>query len=177
LIGGAHRSTFGVPAQDGATYSDIGVGGLVTFDVTEPLNIHVAPYPGDPQKIDNPDHFDNYYSHAFNNMVTAVGEAPPPSNDPIDEIIFGLQDFNVFGMPLFKDKVVVMDATDLNQFAIGGVSFDNINNTMLNTSVHDASTADTNPAVPASEYHIQTTYADFSRFTQTEGATNGPNTA
>ncbi|MEM6854049.1 MAG: dockerin type I domain-containing protein [Planctomycetota bacterium] len=154
LVAKETADAIGLPLAAGVEFGDVGVGGIDFFNVSEPINIHLAPFIspfGGGQGIDDPVNFSSTYDQVFTNLRTQVAQANSGT------FLGGL---DVFGMPLFQGKTVTLDPRPLH-----------VGETEFTTSVYDSGSL---PAdLPAADLHIQTTYADFSRFTTTTGG-EGP---
>lgn len=169
--------TFGVqrlPASGGGlvSFDDVGVGGSTSFNVSESLSVHLAPF------------------HPSTNLgpLTQIGDPPPVDYNQSSAVlhsqigplnpILELANVDVFGMPVMAGKVVVMDPKPVNAFVSGGVP------DTMRTYLYDPGTpfhptqADSNPGIPASSHHVQLSYASFDRFTRvTPSGTTGPTLA
>ncbi|WP_221435490.1 dockerin type I repeat-containing protein [Algisphaera agarilytica] len=155
LLAKETADALGVPLASGVEFGDVGVGGIDYFNVSENINIHLAPFLapfGVGADIDNPATFTQTYNQVFTNIRAQVAQQNS------DTFIGGL---DVFGMPLFQGKTVTMDSRRFNGGEIEVTDVNVYNSGQLPNSVPDA------------DFHIQTTYADFSRFTQTTGG-EGP---
>ncbi|BAM03158.1 hypothetical protein [Phycisphaera mikurensis] len=119
LLGPTTARSFGLDTVPGATFADVGVGGLDFFDISETFSLELADYDsaiaGD---LDDPTRFASTYLHRFEDLRAAVGPrgdaSPGAPRDPIDDLIGSLSEFNVFGTPLMKDKLAVFDSRGLN---------------------------------------------------------------
>lgn len=138
-------------------FEDVGVNGSETFSVSEPLYIAIAPF-NLSVDINNPDTVSVVYDQTFGPLRTQIGGIVHPLLPGLD----------IFGMPAMQGKVVVMDPKPLNSFP------DVLD--LMRTYVYDPGTpfdpaqVDTNPGIPATNRHVQLSYADFERFTQTSPA-------
>jgi hypothetical protein len=148
---GVQRAQFnGFPV----VFEDVGVGGSDTFNVSEPLYIGVAPYTPSVD-INNPATASLVYDQTFGPLRAQVGGSANP-------LLLGL---DIFGMPAMQGKVVVMDPKPLDTFA-----------DLMRTYVYDPGTPfdpgqeATDPGIPATNRHVQLSYASFDRFTQTTPA-------
>ncbi|NBC10961.1 MAG: hypothetical protein GVY24_04395 [Planctomycetes bacterium] len=141
----------GVPMADGVAFGDVGVGGISFFDVSDDVMVRLAPFTPNAD-VDNPDTFTSTYDQSFGPLRMQVAQTLAGLTGPLD----------VFGMPVFQGKTVVMDARPVNQI-IG----------TINTTVHDS--GDTSAFVPPAHLTIPTTYADFAPFTTvTPSGAQGP---
>ena len=147
---GVQRAQFG---GSDVMFEDVGVGGSAVFKVSEPLYISLAPF-SPLADINNPITESDVYDQTFGPLRTQVG-----GNVTL------LGGIDILGMPTMQGKVVVIDPKPLDTF------FD-----LLRTYVYDPGTpfdvgqADTNPGIPATNRHVQLSYASFDRFTQTTPA-------
>ncbi|RME33791.1 MAG: hypothetical protein D6786_06770 [Gammaproteobacteria bacterium] len=157
--------TFGVgrlPATGGGLvlFEDVGIGGSTSFNVSESLSVHLAPFhpgtdlgplssAGDPPPAD--------YSQSSGLIHAQIGPLNPG---------LALANVDVFGMPVMTGKVTVMDPRPVNAFVSGG--FPDTMRTWLYDpgTAFDASQADSNPGIPATSHHVQLSYASFDRFTR-----------
>ncbi len=148
LISSDTADALGVPIDPGVVFSDVGVGGTEDFAVSTALDVHLAPFDlfGEID-IDNPASFASVYNHSFTNIRAQVG----PIDAPTNPLLSGL---DVFGMPVFAGKTVVMDNRSVNQVA-----------GTIRTDVYDS--VPNNPNVPITQRHVQLSYGDFARFTET----------
>lgn len=185
---------FNIPLEDGWLFEDVGVASTPTpFHITQPLEIRIAPYnfyvdidnppnPGVPNDPANYNYFNTVYNHAYYDMRAIVGpisHTTPVSQTPLDELADLLSQVNVFGMPLFKDKVAVFDARGLNSFVLSGDGWLGMEDPdafpMLQTYLYEPGTPfkegtiNSDPGIPQTQYHIRTNYADFTRFTRVTG--------
>ncbi len=198
LLGPTTAANFGLGTVPGATFADVGVGGLDFFDISDTIDIQLADYDNSRYaQLDNPATFNSVYNHPFSGVRAAVGprgdHAVGADVDPIDQIINATSEFNVFGTPLMKDKLAVFDNRGLNALfetpgndpkAIrdftslinldGGL--DNLQNLQLKTFIYDSPNAASprppaadQPAIPVFDAKIKTDYADFSNLTTTTG--------
>ncbi len=135
-------------------FEDVGVTGSATFNVSEPLHIALAPFTP-AVDINNPATASLVYDQTFGPLRAQIGGSANP-------LLLGL---DIFGMPAMRGKVVVMDPKPVDTFA-----------DLMRTYVYDPGTpfdpaqADSNPGIPATNRHVQLSYAAFDRFTQTTPA-------
>ncbi len=117
-LGPFTAANFLIPKQLGATFTDVGIGGTETFDISTPLNFAIAPATpsGSNNDIAN-------YSLQSSNIQAAV-DAADLSGDltDFDAFLAAYSEFNVFGMPLLEGRTMVIDARGLNAFALGDTS-------------------------------------------------------
>jgi hypothetical protein len=159
---GVVRATYG---GQPVVYEDVGVAGTDAFDVSEPLNIRIAPFHPDTD-VDNIDTYLTVYNQAMGSLRMQIGPTPAPS-DPL------LQNLDVFGISAMQGKVVVMDPTPVDTF------MDTMRTYVYNPGTpFDSAAADTDPGIPQTNRHIQLSYADFTRFTKvTPSGASGPTLA
>lgn len=151
LVSKETADAIGLPLDAGVEFGDVGVGGIDYFNVSQAVNIHLAPFIaplGGGADVDNPATFTTVYDQVFTPIRTQVAKTNS------DSFIGGL---DVFGMPLFQNKTVTMDVRRLHN---GELEF-------MENNVYDSGSVPV--GVPAADVHIQTTYADFARFTTTTG--------
>src|SRR4051812_6417655 len=120
------NNTVGIPNQmfngKPVIYEDVGVVGSDRFNVSQPISISIASYhPNTDQKISDAQDLYNangnsfsgvdlgFYNHTVNNVRATI---TPPSADGGESSATG--PLNVFGMPVMKNKVVVMDPRPVN---------------------------------------------------------------
>jgi len=148
----------GVPRAPGVVFEDVGVTGVDTFDVSEPLYVGIAPYTPSVD-INNPVTASAVYDQSFGPLRTEISEIGD-CTDPFD---IGVLD--IFGMPAMQGKVVVMDPKPLDTLL-----------DLMRTYVYDPGTPfdpgqlETNPGIPATNRHVPLHYAGFGRFTKTTPA-------
>lgn len=163
-------------------FEDVGVAGSDRFNVSVPIQISLAPYstPAAQSIADaestfsasNPASYSgvdlNVYNHAFGPIRAQVGpflgEDPNQANDnPL------LSDLDVFGTPLMKGKVVVMDPKPVENIISGNID----NGFTMNTYVYNpgtpfnSATKDTNPGIPRTTRTVKLSMGSFGPFTQT----------
>lgn len=158
IVSSATADALGIPLSPGATFKDVAIGGSTDFNVSQGVTVRLAP--SNSADVDNLATFQTVYNQVTNNVRLQVGPTNVPS-DPLGEPL------DVFGMPLLMGKTMVMDPKPLN--------IADPNNPFplpMNTYVYDhgtpfnPATADTNPGVPTTSHHVQLSYGDFGRFTQ-----------
>ncbi len=155
IIRPSFADALGVDELPGVTFSDVGLGGTVDFDVSEELIVRVAPNPfAEPTEVSS-------YNHNVGPLRTQIG--PPGPQDPL------LSDTNIFGMPAMVNKVTVIDPKPLNLLLTSGF----LEGDFISTYIYDPGTpfnpgtADTDPGIPTTSHHVQLSYGDFERFTET----------
>lgn len=144
-----------------ATYYDFGVVGAEDFNISEPLNISLAPFQPNAD-VDNPSDWQTVYNQTVGPIRTEVNRYPA------DDLIGPL---DIIGMPSMQNKVVVMDPTPVDTMA------DNMHTFVYNpgTPFHP-DTTDTDPGIPMVNNYVKLSYGDFSRFTETDPAGAQPPT-
>ncbi|MEA1950549.1 MAG: PEP-CTERM sorting domain-containing protein [Planctomycetota bacterium] len=151
LISDSTANMLEVPRLADVTFEDVGVAGTDEFAVSAELFVHLATFGGDTTGIDDPASFATTYNQQFGPVRTQLSQ---PSTVP------GLEGTDIFGMPLFIDKTVVMDMRAVNQI-LGTIV----------TSVHNS--GEVIAGLPAATRTVATSYGDFSRFTQTVQTSTG----
>jgi hypothetical protein len=159
------------PANTGplVVFSDVGVGGTEDFNVSEPVYVGLAPF-RDLLATEDPNYFENpaNYTHQFGPIQMQLAA---PATNPL------LEGLEVFGMPLFANKVVVIDPkpTDPNSNPDLGTMRTFVYNP---GTPFNPSTTTTNPGIPSVTQQIKLSYGDFGQFTQvTPVAAPGPTLA
>ena len=127
-------------------YEDVGVGGLDQFYESSPVYANMGPF------TDNFDGTDaTAYDQQFGPFPLQINTQPadPTLGDPLD----------IFGMPVMQGKVVVMDTTPVNELS-------NMRTYLYNpgTPFH-ASTATSDPGIPATSLHVKVSYSLLKRYT------------
>ncbi len=151
LLSDSTANMLEVPRLADVTFEDVGIAGADEFGVSDELFVHLATFGGDTTGIDDPASFATTYNQQFGPLRAQISQ---PTTIP------GLEGTDVFGMPLFIDKTVVMDMRAVNQ----------ILGTMV-TSVHNS--GEVIAGLPAATRTVATSYGDFSRFTQTLQTSTG----
>ena len=144
LISHETAEAFALQRLPDITFEDVGVGGAEEFDVSTELFVHLATFGGDTTLIDNLASFSTIYNQQFGQLRGQISE---PSTNPL------LGGLDVFGMPLFAAKNVVMDMRAANEIT-GNIV----------TSVNNSGVAVL--GLPAPDLRVATSYGDFARFTQ-----------
>jgi hypothetical protein len=152
------RNNSPIPRESGVTFHDIAIGGTVAFEVTPPLRMRIASSAA--SNVDLLSQYETVYNQAYGPMRLQVGPhiegeilEPPP---------------NVFGMPVMMGKTVVIDpSVNLAQLSFQQTYIYNPG-TPFNPGA-----VDTNPGIPNTSHHVQLSYGDFARFTETIGG-EGP---
>jgi hypothetical protein len=142
---------------DGADviFSDVGVGGSDDFFVSQPLHFATAKF-NDFADVDNIETYSEVYSSTRGPVRLQVGPQPPPV-DPL------LGSLDVFGMPMIKNRVMVMDARPTNQPL-------ELLNTMATYlyepgTAYDALNLDFEPGIVPVDRLVRVSKASFDRFT------------
>lgn len=138
------------------TYDDIGVGGTETFHVSTPYYISLAPF-NDYTDIESP----AAYNHTFGPIRMQIA-APVPLGSQ-------LAGLDVFGMPVFAGKVVVINPQPADPFNANGTAKDLLELGRMNVNVYNPGQAFTgsltDPGIPTVAHHLKLSYASFDRFT------------
>ena len=144
-------------------FSDVAVGGGVDYNVSEPLELRLAPFQPFVD-LDTPSTFDAVYDQSSGPGRLQIG--------PIGSASL----INVIGMPAMVGKVVVVDPKPVDTWLFDPTQID-----QLHTYVYtpgepfNAASSDTDPGIPVTDRHVQLTLVDVSRFTQTiPGSDPGP---
>lgn len=172
----------GVPV----TFGDIAVNGLVTYNVSETLDLRLGRYTGE----SFPDIFTPTQTNTYFNQVTS-NVRMQLSTTPVDPFLG--TPLNLVGMPALKNKVMVVDARlynhlqSLDENTLEVKYSSQIENLpdfpqsslevpfpQLQTWVYDkgdtaaghTSTPLFNPGIPTGQHVVRMSYADFSGFTQ-----------
>ncbi|HEY7117482.1 MAG TPA: aspartyl protease family protein [Tepidisphaeraceae bacterium] len=163
-------------------YQDVGVAGSDNFRVSVPVQVSIGAFNtanvdnvanAEQQLSDsNPASFQgidlSYYKHTTGTIRAQVGPlntADP--NDPGDNPL--LEDLDVFGMPVMKGKVVVMDPKPVENIISGNID----NGFQMKTHVYNPgtafnpATADDDPGIPKTTRTIKLSYGSFNEFTRT----------
>ncbi|WP_428389799.1 aspartyl protease family protein [Mucisphaera sp.] len=152
LVSQETANVLNLPRQQATTggnviFEDVGVGGSSAFNVSEEVFIDLAPFTP-AADIDNPASYNATYTQSFGPIRTQIGPLGALDNP----LLSGL---DVFGMPLFQNKSVHMDARPVN----------NILGT-IETQVYNY--GDPEPNAIKTQRTVRMTYADFERFTQVD---------
>ncbi len=138
------------------TFSDIGVGGSETFSVSTPYYISLAPF-NDLTDIESP----TAYNHTFGPIQMQLA-APVPLGSQ-------LAGLDVFGMPVFAGKVVVINPRPADPLNADGSAKDLLALGRMNVNVYNPGQAFTgtltDPGIPSVAHHLKLSYANFNRFT------------
>lgn len=133
---------------DPVIFSDVGVGGMENFHVSDQVYAALASFPND--LVDDLDTYASVYTQTYGPIRTQVAE------QDADELLGPL---DILGMPLLVNKVMVMDPKPVEEIDY------------LHTFVYDPGTPfkpdtqDSDPGIPTTNLHVPLTFADFSRFT------------
>ncbi|HEX4792505.1 MAG TPA: hypothetical protein VH370_01870 [Humisphaera sp.] len=128
-------------------YFDTGIGGDNGFNVSEPLYGAIAPFSPVVDGTDPAQFNTNVGPFRYETNPTPVDD--PDLEEPLD----------IIGMPAIDGKVMVMDPKPVD-----GIDY---MNTYLYPpgTPYNAGTADTDPGIPPTTYHVQTSRGNFDRFT------------
>lgn len=137
-------------------FSDVGVGGSQPFHVSEAFYVHSAAF-NDTVEVD----VESSYSMPTGPVRFQLAD-PVDFGDPTDGL-------DVFGMPLIRNKVIVMDARPTNTLVevFPGFVVPNTMATYLYSpdKPFNPSALDTDPGIVPTELKIRTSKASFDRFT------------
>jgi hypothetical protein len=139
----------GQPVQ----FTDVGIAGSAPFDVSTPLYGNMAPY----TTLYGSDMPVSAYTQSFGPISIELN--PEPADDLIGPL-------DIMGMPTMAGKVMVLDpsalaATDPNDF-------DSLRTYLYSPGTpFDAATADSDPGIPTTNFHVKLSYADFTDYTTT----------
>jgi hypothetical protein len=150
-------------------FEDVGVAGGDRFTVSQGVHVSIAPYhPAIDDKIQTGQNQFNaqnsfsgvdlsYYNQKFDGIRAQVSPVGDPDNPgPLDGI-------NVFGTPVMKNKVVVMDARSVNT-----LQFDTMRTYLYNPgTAYNPATNTTDPGIPNTTRTIKLSYGTFDSFTRT----------
>ena len=141
-------------------FSDVGVGGTSDFHVSQPVEIGLAPF--HPNVSDEPPagvNLMDYFSVHSTPIRTQIGPVGVEIENPL------LENLDVFGVPLMRGKVVVMDPKPVDGFV-----------DTMRTYVYDRATGQSGaveelgPGIPTTSRNVKLSMASFAEFTQTEPA-------
>jgi hypothetical protein len=156
IIKPSYVPLLGLNTEPGVQFLDVGVGGVDSFEVSEELIIKVGSNPfTDPDQLSS-------YNHDVGPLRTQIG--PDGFVDPLFD-----DPYNIFGMPVMIGKVTVIDPKPLNALLLGDLD----NAGFASTFLYDPGTPFnpvapvTDPGIPHTSYHVQMSYGEFGRFTQT----------
>jgi hypothetical protein len=145
-----------------ATYSDVGVVGNENFDISEPLNLSLAPFTPTAD-INNLADWQTVYNQSVGPIRTEVNRQP---SDPL------VGPLDIVGMPAMQNKVVVMDPKPVD------TGTDTMRTYVYNPGTpFNAATADSNPGIPTTSYYVKLSYGSFDRFTTTTPGAQPPTLA
>jgi hypothetical protein len=164
-------------------FEDVGVAGADRFNVSIPVHISIAPStPGNDERIalaeeqlnnNDPASFEGVdlspYRQSFGPIRAQVGPLTSDDpNEPNDNPL--LSDLDVFGMPLMRGKVVVMDPRPVENLFSGNID----NGFLMKTHVYNPGTPFNkdneaeDPGIPDSTSRtIKLSYGSFEKFTRT----------
>jgi len=151
------------------TFSDIGVGGSETFSVSTPYYISLAPF-NDLTDIESPAAYNQTFGPIQMQLAAPV---------PLGSQLAGL---DVFGMPVFAGKVVVINPRPADPLNANGTAKDLLELGRMNVNVYNPGQAFTgtltDPGIPSVAHHLKLSYASFNRFTSvTPSGSTGPTLA
>lgn len=148
-------------------FSDVAVGGGVDYNVSEPVEFHLAPY----QPLadtNNSATFGTVYDHTLAPGRVQIG--PVGTTGPFQ--------VNVIGMPAMVGKVTVVDPRAMDDFLLLFIRTFDIFDLLLYFAQlqtylyspgtpYNQATDTTDPGIPLTDRHVQLTMMDASRFTRT----------
>ena len=189
LTGSNTASSFDIALDPGVIFTDVGVAGTDQFAVSQDVVFQLTHFDSDlAGRLDNLATIDQVYNQVFMGVRSAVGPRPEDplltSADPLEQIIAGLSEFNVFGTPLMKGKSLVMysgainDAAGNGEFKAFGDLLSSIGGDSLpelKSYLYDSPNAVTprpprvGPGFPVYDVILKTSYASFDAFTITSG--------
>lgn len=151
------------------TFADIGVGGSETFSVSTPYYISLASF-NDYTNIESPAAYNQTFGPIQMQLAAPV---------PLGSQLAGL---DVFGMPVFAGKVVVINPRPADPFNANGTAKDLLELGRMNVNVYDPGEAFTgslaDPGIPNVAHHLKLSYASFERFTSVNpSGSSGPTLA
>ena len=149
---GIHRETATVPGGKGGEvrFEDVGVGGGDQFAVSEPLVLSLASY-SPSTNTDNADAIAGTYTLNVGPFRAQIGPLGG-SGDLLTAL--AMADLDVAGMPVMRDKIVVLNVKPVNTFS-----------DTMRTTIYDAATAP--PGIGTCKRHVKLGYGSFARFTST----------
>ncbi|MDX1963444.1 MAG: hypothetical protein SFX18_09845 [Pirellulales bacterium] len=152
---GIAKSRFPEPNGPLVSYFDVGVAGAEEFHVSEPLYVGLAPFE-DTLDAENPAN----YTQNFGPIRLQM--AFPPSNPLLDGL-------DVFGMPIFAGKVVVIDPTPVDVDPTIGLPLGTMRTFVYNPGTpFNPNSLATNPGIPPTPYQVQMSYAQLDEFTEVD---------
>jgi hypothetical protein len=137
-----HVGRESTPKGNHVLFQDIGVGGGDTFQVSEPLYVHVAPF-GKNEPTD---------LTGYPIFVGPVRTQVAMGGGLIAMLTGGL---DVVGMPAMEGKIAIMDPKPVDSFA------DTMRAQVIDPHAQGNARAD----IPKTNRHVQLTYVSFARFT------------
>ncbi|MEX0676857.1 MAG: PEP-CTERM sorting domain-containing protein [Pirellulales bacterium] len=140
-----------LPRTPGVVHTDVAIGGETHFDVSPPLTLRISGT-NDPD-WGNLETYETVYNQVYAPMRLQLG--------PTDT---ELSIFDVYGMPAMMGKTVVIDPRQAIPLLLSAPTYIYNPGTPFNEE-----TEYTNPGIPETSHHVQMSYADFDRFTQTIG--------
>jgi hypothetical protein len=156
---GIARETVSAPGGKGgeARFEDVGVGGGDQFAVSEPLLLSLASY-SPSTNTDDTDAIAGTYTLNVGPFRAQIG----PLGGGGDLLTaLAMADLDVAGMPVMRDKIVVLNVKPVNTFS-----------DTIRTTIYDPATA---PAgIATCKRHVKLGYASFARFTTTSPASAQP---
>lgn len=149
---GLKRAKFPEPNGPFVTFTDVGVVGGTTFNVSEPVYIGLGPFL-DTLDAEN----SSIYNQTLGPIRTQVF-IPPAQNDPNPQ----LEGLDIFGMPAMAGKVVVIDPRPADPT--------NPNLGTMHTFIYNPGTPfnqaleHVNPGIPNTSLSVKLSYSNFDRF-------------
>ena len=159
---GVRRQRFPDASGPRVLFEDVGVAGIGRFNVSEPLEVALAPFhPG--ADVNNLATAPQVYNQVFGPLRLQIGEL----GAAVDPFFGGL---DIFGTAVMAGKVVVMDPTPVDTLL-----------DLMRTYVYAPGTpfnpgaAGSNPGIPATNRQVRLSYAFFGDFTRlTPPGAEGP---
>ena len=164
---GYMRVTKAMNGTTPVTFADVGVGGSQTFEVSTPYYISLAPF-NDYTNIESPAAYNQTFGPIQMQLAAPVEQGSQ------------LEGLEVFGMPVFAGKVVVLNPRPADPFNADGTAKSFFEFGLINTNVYNPggkvyTGAEADPGIPEVAHHIKLSYGSFNRFTTvTPAGSTGP---
>jgi hypothetical protein len=172
----------GTPPAAGSVpvlYSDVGVGGVQTFNVSNQVYLSMAPFNPDMNGLLGPvPNGPLEQKSTYTQTIGPVRMQLSQSDNPTSPMLA----LDVVGTPAMAGKVVVMDpkpVENLFAFMADPTNLDTNFDFSMHTSVFNSpAPGTTNPNIPTTNHHVKLSYGNFQQFTTvTPGGATGPDMA